>query len=306
MGEVIRDTFQSVTGEQLEKRLWLPQGQPKAVVQLVHGMAEHIDRYEETAQALSGAGFVLVGHTHLGHGAKAATLGHFAKESGWDALIDDTHALRLQTAGAYPDLPYFLLGHSMGSFVVRGYCLGYAKGLSGILLSGTGHFAPGIVSMGLLIARLQCALGLGEKPGRLLDKISNAGRNSRYSPPRTAFDWLSSREEVVDAYIADPYCGFPFTVRGYRDLFLGLKRLYPVHLSTMEREIPIWLFSGDMDPVGDYGKGVEAVARELREAGVADVTVTLYPGGRHEMFNEKDRQAVWADVTTWIEAHGKA
>ncbi len=294
-------TFRSVAGEELEKRLWLPEGQPKGVLQLLHGMAEHIDRYEATAQRLNQAGFAVVGHTHLGHGGQAKTLGHFAKKGGWDALIDDTQALRLATQAEYPGLPYFLLGHSMGSFVARGYALKYEKGLQGLVLSGTGHFDPLIVTVGRLVANLLCALGAGEKPSGLLAAMSNAGYNKSYAQVRTTYDWLSSDQDVVDAYIADPFCGFPFTARGYRDMFDGLARLYPGHLGSMEKAIPVLLFAGKEDPVGAYGKGVEKVGDELKAAGAQDVTVKLYDGGRHEMFNEKGKETVWADLIAWME-----
>lgn len=301
MGKPETTVFTSKAGGTLDSRLWLPNEAPRAVLQLVHGMAEHIDRYHETARQFTKAGFAVVGHTHLGHGPRAEVQGHFAEKSGWDALIEDTHSLRLTTSSAYPDIPYFLLGHSMGSFVVRTYCLQHEHGLSGVILSGTGHYPPPIVMAGLMIANLQCAFGLGKKPSHLLEKISSSGNNSHYDNPRTPFDWLSSDEAEVDTYIADPHCGFTFTARAYRDMFCGLKRLFPKNLNTMQPNIPILLFSGDMDPVGGYGKGVKSVATELRNAGVKDVTVKLYPKGRHEMFNETDRALVWMDLLRWME-----
>lgn len=301
MGEAVRETFLSVTGETLQKRLWLPQGEPQAVVQLIHGMAEHIDRYDPTAHALNAAGLAVAGHNHLGHGQGAQVLGHFAQKGGWEALIEDTHALRRATQEAYPGIPYFLLGHSMGSFVARGYALKHEKGLAGLILSGTGHFDPPILAVAGLIARVQCALGGGKKPSAILASMSSAGYNKSYGQARTTFDWLSSDHTVVDAYIADPFCGFTFTARAYRDLFHGLTQLYPQKLSAMEKDVPVLLFSGQEDPVGAYGKGVEKVAREIRGAGVKDVTVRLYENARHEMFNEQARKQVWADVIAWIE-----
>ena len=297
----MRDTFLSVTGQSLEKRLWLPSSYPKGIVQLVHGMAEHIDRYEETALYLNAAGFAVTGHTHLGHGPQAETLGYFAAEDGWNALIDDTHALRQQVSAQYPDVPYFLLGHSMGSFVVRTYCLEYEKGLAGVILSGTGHFPPPIVGFGKLVASISCAFGAEKKPNLFLQNVSNAGYNDKYDSPRTKFDWLSAHEPVVDAYIADPFCGFPFTSGGFRDMFDGLSRLYPPSLSVMEKDIPVYLFAGAHDPVGKYGAGVKKVAAELKAAGVKDVSVKLYEGGRHEMFNELDKQTVWTDLILWMQ-----
>lgn len=297
----VYDTFASVTGAELEKVLWPVEGRPKAVVQLVHGMAEHISRYDAAAQALNAAGYAVVGHTHLGHGEKARTLGHFAKENGWDALIDDTHTLRGQTQRAYPGVPYVLLGHSMGSFVVRSYCLKYEKGLAGVALSGTGHFEKPILMLGSAVAGLQCALGMAEKPSHLVEWLSSAGNNKGYDDPKTSFDWLSRDGEQVALYMADPYCGFTFTARAYRDMFSGLKRLYPEKLGAMEKDIPVYLFAGDMDPVGKHGAGVKKVAQELRDAGVKDVTLKLYPGGRHEMFNELNRDEVYADLIAWLD-----
>lgn len=301
MSAAIQATFPSVAGQQLEKRLWLPEGEPKAILQLVHGMAEYIDRYDETAKQMNEAGFLVVGHTHLGHGPGAQQLGHFSKKNGWDALIDDTHALRKETAAAYPNLPYFLLGHSMGSFVVRTYCLKYEQGLAGVILSGTGHFDPITLGAGKLIANLQCALGSAEKPSKMLERISTSGNNQKYENPRTDFDWISADDAVVDAYLADPYCGFTFTARAYRDMFTGLSRLYPKYLTEMEKDIPVYLFSGSMDPVGKYGEGVKKVAGEIQAAGVLSVSIKLYEGGRHEMFNERDRQVVWGDLILWME-----
>ena len=293
-------TFLSVQGQMVEKAFWPASGTPRAIVQLVHGMAEHIRRYEDTALALNAAGFTVVGHTHLGHGENARIKGYFGASRGWDALIEDVHALRQETQKAFPGVPYFLLGHSMGSFVVRGYCLKYEAGLSGVILSGTGHYAPAIVTAGSLIAGIQCALGMAQKPSHLLEKISSGGNCKGYPDVQTPFDWLSRDRSVVKRYIDDPLCGFTFTAAGYRAMFDGLSRLYPAKLSAMRPDIPICLLSGDKDPVGSNGAGVEQVARELRAAGVKDVTVTLYPEGRHEMFNELNRQQVWEDLAAWI------
>lgn len=294
-------TFASVRGSKLEKAFWPCGGQPRAIVQLVHGMAEHIRRYEATAKALNEAGFTVVGHTHLGHGPNAEIKGYFGEKGGWDALIEDVHALRTETQKQYPGVPYFLLGHSMGSFVVRGYCLKYEKGLAGVILSGTGHYDPAIVSAGSLIADLQSALGMAKKPSHLLEKISSGGNCKGYDDVQTPFDWLSRDRAVVKKYMDDPLCGFTFTVAGYRAMFDGLSRLYPQKIGAMEQDIPVYLLSGDRDPVGDNGRGVEQVAEEIRAAGVKDVTVRLYPDGRHEMFNELNKEEVWAELIEWIE-----
>lgn len=299
----IDSTFASVSGEVLEKAFWPAKGEPKAVVQLVHGMAEHIRRYDETARRLSEAGFAVVGHTHMGHGKNAGIPGYFGAKDGWDTLVKDTHAVRLATQKEYPNLPYFLLGHSMGSFVVRTYCLSHEKGLAGVILSGTGHYDKAILTAGGLLSKIQCLLGMANKPSRLLSKVSSAGNLKGYEDVQTEFDWLSRDRAVVKRYIDDPLCGFPFTAKGYGDMFEGLTRLYPEKLSAMEKEIPVYLFSGDKDPIGGNGAGVEKVAQEIRDAGVQEVTVKRYPDGRHEMFNELNREEVWADLIQWLNDH---
>ena len=293
-------SFRSAAGAELEKAFWPAQGQPRAVIQLVHGMAEHIRRYDQTAQALSRAGFAVVGHTHAGHGEKAVIPGWFAEKNGWDALIADVHTVRTETQKQFPGVPYFLLGHSMGSFVVRGYCLQHEAGLSGVILSGTGHFDKPIVAAGRLIANVLCTLGMQKKPSKLLQGISSAGYLKGYPDVKTPFDWLSRDRDEVARYIADPLCGFPFTAGGYRDMFGGLSYLYPEKLSPMEKNVPVLLFSGDADPVGANGAGVKRVAQEIRDAGVKDVSVKLYAQGRHEMFNELNREEVWQDLIHWM------
>lgn len=296
--------IRSVTGEKLEAYLWLPDdGNVKAIVQLAHGMSEHINRYDDVANALCSVGFAVVGNTHLGHGDGARLLGYFTKKDGWDALIADVHAIRQAIQAQFSDKPYFLLGHSMGSFVVRTYCLSHEKGLSGVILSGTGHQPMAVVNAGMLVADLQILFGLEKKTGKLLNQLSFGAYNKAFEPARTPYDWLSTDSEQVDRYMADPLCGFPFTVRGYKDLFTGLKRLVPNNLSTMEKDVPVLLFSGAQDPVGGNGAGVRVTAKELTDAGVKDVTVKLYEGGRHEMFNEKDRAQVLSDLIEWLQAH---
>ncbi|MEG0639874.1 MAG: alpha/beta hydrolase [Clostridia bacterium] len=302
MAEAIRGTFASKAGAELETRLWQADGEPRGIVQLVHGMAEHIDRYDETAKRLNAAGYTVVGHNQLGHGEKAEVKGYFADQEGWDAVLSDVHTLRTQQQVA--GLPYFLLGHSMGSFVVRTYCLEHEKGLGGVILSGTGHFAAPIVTAGSVVAAVQCAFGMAKKPSKLIDKLNFSANNKCFENPRTAFDWLTRNEEHVDRYVADPHCGFVFTAGGYRDLFRGLKRLYPNRIDTMDKTVPVLLLSGDHDPVGGNGAGVKLVAQELKAAGVAAVTVKLYEGGRHEIFNEINSEEVCADLIAWLNRVG--
>ncbi|MFH1513191.1 MAG: lysophospholipase [Bacillota bacterium] len=291
--------FRSATGQTLEKRVWKPEGEVRAVVQIVHGMAEHIACYDETAKRLNQAGFLVVGHNHAGHGAAAERLGWFGK-GGFDSLVEDVHTLRLDTQKKYPGAPYFLLGHSMGSFVVRNYCLKHGRGLRGVILSGTGHFPPMLVCEGLMLSNLFCFFGAARKPAKFIETMSFAGYNKDWSPPRTPKDWISRNEEKVDCYIADPLCGFTFTNAAYRDMFRGLKNLYPGKLAPMQKDVPVLLYGGACDPVGGRGSGVQKVAAELKTAGVQDVTVILYKDGRHEMHNEPNREEVILNLIDWM------
>ena len=295
---MLRGTFSSCTGEKLEYCMWFPEGDPRAVIQLVHGMAEHIDRYDATARALTRAGFSVVAHNHLGHGAQAPVKGWFGEKNGWQHLIDDVHLFRQCVQEHEPGVPYILLGHSMGSFVVRCYLMQYAQGLAGAILSGTGYFPKPVVMAGLGLANLVCLCGGGKKPSKLIDSIAFGANNKAVKDPRTPFDWLTRAEEVVDRYIADPCCGFLFTGAGYRDMFSGLNRL--TNIGNMPARLPVLFLSGEADPVGS-GDGVRRVAEEFRAAGMQHVDVKLYPEGRHEMFNEINREEVWQDVIHWVE-----
>lgn len=293
-----KGTFVSSTGAVLDYRLWLPENEPTAVIQLVHGMAEHIDRYDATARALVKAGYAVVGHNHLGHGTAARIKGYFAEKNGWQHLIDDVHILRQRIQMHNPGTPYILLGHSMGSFVVRCYMAQYAEGLAGVILSGTGFFPKAVAMLGLSVANLVCLCGGEKKPSKLINSIAFGGSNKLFKPARTDFDWLTRDDAIVDSYVADPYCGFIFTGSAYRDFFSGLDRLTQV--GKVPSDLPVLMFSGEKDPVGS-GDGVNKVAQQLREAGVKQVDVKLYPDARHEMLNEINREEVWQDIIRWIE-----
>lgn len=301
MIEMQKGIFRSVTGQKLDRRLWLPEGEPKAVVQFVHGMAEHIDRYDAPARALAAAGYAVVGHTHLGHGPKGIIKGYFADKDGWQCLIEDVHNLRKQTESYFPGKPYFLLGHSMGSFVVRCYLLEKAEGLAGAILSGTGWYDPMTLAGGLTICNIACLTGGAKKECALVKKAVSLSSKGNFEN-RTPSDWLSRDTAQVDKYEADPLCGFAFTASGYRDMFRGLKRLVKVdNLKKMPAGLPVYFFSGDKDPVGASGVGVNKIVDMFRQAGMQDVEVKLYPDGRHEMFNELNCEEVYQDLIGWLD-----
>ena len=293
--------FRSKAGDPLLRHIWRPEGGPRGIVQLTHGMAEHIRRYDALARALAEAGFAVVGHNHLGHGDTAVLQGFFMKKGGWDALVSDMHKVRLDTKSEYPDLPYFLLGHSMGSFLVRCYLLEHSAGLRGAVLSGTGAFSPAEARLGLILSRALILLGRGSRPAKLVDTLAFSANNKPFLPAKTPFDWLSRDEAQVQAYVDDPMCGFLFTAKGYHDLFTGLNRLTGLDgLKAMDKALAVLFLSGSRDPVGKNGAGMKRVADDFLAAGLHDVTVKLYPDARHEVFNEVNRLEVYTDLINWL------
>jgi alpha-beta hydrolase superfamily lysophospholipase len=294
--------FPSVKGVPLQARRWIPDGKIRGIIQIVHGMAEHIDRYDHVACALNDAGFLVTGHNHLGHGQSSSLHGFFGAQNGWQALIDDVHSLRTITEKAYPDIPYFLLGHSMGSFVVRCYLTEHADGLAGAVISGTGYYQPPVVRAGLALSNLLCSLGYAKKESPIIDRIAFSSSNKPFAPNRTPFDWLTRDKTEVDKYISDPECGFLFTASGYRDLFRGLMRLTRTEdLKRIPSSLPVLFISGERDPIGAMGNGVRKVSQDFINAKIRNITVHLYPECRHELFNELNRQEVFGDLIDWLE-----
>ena len=290
----------------LHAALWRPEGVPRAVVQIVHGISEHIGRYQDFAAFLAEHGFVAAGHDHLGHGRTARgreEQGFLAERNGWGLLVRDVHALREHVGAQFPGLPYFLLGHSMGSFVVRSYLIAYPGTVDGCLLLGTGQPAPALLTFGRAVCALLCRTQGPRHVSRLVTALSLGAYDRPFRPNRTRADWISSDPAEVDAYLADPLCRFVPTVGMFRDLLGGLQTIGdPRALSRMDPETPLALFAGGDDPVGDQGEGVRRVARLLREAGCRSVSVQLYPGARHELLHETCREQVYADLLAWLEA----
>ena len=301
--------FPSCDGtHQIFARQWLPtEGQPKAVVQIVHGVSEYIDRYAPVARYLADHGFLVVGCDHLGHGRTALgpeEYGFFTEQKGWHTVSGDVRRLRTLMGQKYPDLPYFLLGHSMGSFLARTYLIDWPGTLTGAILSGTGQEAPAMVTAGWHMANLVSKLSGQRAHSKLVEKLSFGAYNKQFAPTRTRADWISRDEAVVDAYIADPLCEFLPTAGMFRDMMEGLQYIANKNnLKKMDPATPVYIFSGDHDPVGGNGEGVQKVAGFFRDAGTEDLTVKLYPDGRHEMMNELNRDEVFADLLAWLDDH---
>jgi len=295
-------TYPSSDGvHQCHACLWLPdKREPRAVVQLVHGICEYIQRYAPFAEFLTDHGFAVTGNDHLGHGKTASGPEEYGYFEDWTCLVKDVHTLRVSTGERYPALPYFLLGHSMGSFVARTYLIDYPGTITGCILSGTGQEPPATVALGKGIT----GVGDPHKVNKVFYDLSIGSYNWKFHPNRTSADWISRSRETVDAYLKDPLCNFQTTAGMNHAMMCGLQYISDrENLAKMDKDTPVYFFSGDHDPVGAMGKGVHIVEGFFREAGIQDVTVKLYPGGRHEMLNEINRDEVFADTLAWMERH---
>lgn len=285
-------------------REWVPEGSPRGVVQLVHGVAEHIGRYDPAARFLAAHGYVVCGEDHLGHGLTAGgKFGYFGPKNGWDLVARDIRRLRELEGEKFPSLPYVMLGHSMGSFLTRTYLIRWPGTVDAAVLSGTGQESAAAVAFGKTLSGALCRTKGPDYVSKTVNDLSLGAYNRAFKPNRTSSDWISRDEAAVDAYLADPLCGFLPTVAMFRDMMGGLQFIADKgNLSKMNKDTPVYFLSGDHDPVGSMGKGVRKVEELFRSAGCRDVTVKLYPGGRHEMFNEINRQEVFDDLLAWMES----
>ena len=300
-------TYPSSTGHNTIRALkCLPEGEPKAVMQIVHGIAEHIDRYRDFMAFLAENGYLAVGNDHLGHGktiADPSEQGFFAEKDGWDRVVDDMDTLHDLMKKDYPSIPYVFFGHSMGSFLTRTYLIKHPKNYDAAVLSGTGHQGKLLVLGGYAAASLYTAIEGAHAVGKTLNNIAFGSYNKGYENPRTIYDWLSRDPAVPDAYAADPLCGFIATNGLFRDMMGGIKFITDQkNIEMMNKEKPVYFMSGDADPVGENGKGVMRAYKAFCDAGLHDVTIRLYPGGRHEMLNEINKEQVYQDILNWLEA----
>ena len=295
--------LQSATGQgELYVRVWEPENQPKAVLQIVHGMAEHIERYDRFARYLNQNSILVVGADNASHGksiSKDGIRGYFGAEHGWNSLIQDIQSVHSIIKQSYCDLPCILFGHSMGSFLARSYAARHGDDLDGFIFCGTAGKNPAL-PVAKLLARSEIRKNGASTPSRLLDKLSFGAYNNAFKPNRTPFDWLSRDEAEVDKYVDDPACGFVFTAAGFRDLFDGLGEVSGPQWARRVPKRPILLIAGDADPVGANGKGVKQVEAWLVQSGNR-VKCILYPGARHELLNETNREQVSDDVRLFIE-----
>lgn len=295
-------SFESVNGYcSIAWHLYLPLEEPKAIVQLSHGMCEYVNRYEPLAEYLTARGIIFCGNDHLGHGDSIRSerdLGFFGKQ-GWQSEVKNMYRFTLMLHERFPHLPIILLGHSMGSFLARAYLALCPDHLAAACLCGTSGALP-TAPIGLILAHL-----IGKFKGQFyrsefLQKLAFGKYNDRIVPRRSSFDWLSHSDEVVDRYIADPRCNFTFTANGFQNLLSVLHFASSKKAFDQTPSLPLLLICGSADPVGQYGKGVLQTATRYFHAGVFDLSCHIYPGERHEIFNEPEYELAFSDFYHFV------
>jgi len=287
--------------------LWEPEGAVKGVIQISHGMTEMIERYEDFALFLNKNGYAVIGNDHLGHGLTAGNvsdLGYFCPQNMSATVAADLYRVTRCAKKRYPKKPYFLFGHSMGSFMARRYLMTYGSQLDGAILCGTGTQSSLVLMAGKVVANT-LRLVFGDRfRTRLLRMNAFGSYQKRIPNARTGSDWLTRDEKIVDFCIGNKYCNFIFTVNGYRTLFEVLSFIQDKqNIEKIPKELPLFLIAGGEDPVGNYGKGVKKIYKCYKSAGIKDVAMKLYPEDRHELLNELDRDVVYADVLKWFDEH---
>lgn len=287
--------------------LWVPETAPRAIVQIAHGMVEYVERYEGFAEFLNKHGILVAGNDHLGHGdsfTEEWQKGYFVGKKGDICAMQDLHRMTVLLQKKYPDIPHFLFGHSMGSFFTRRYLCMYPNEIDGAVICGTGWKPAPVLAGGLFVVKLLSFLRGDKYRSEFVTKLSFGSINKAFEPVKTSKDWLSRDVEVARKYLNDEKCGFLFTLNGYRTLFRSMYLAQDMELlQKMDEDLPVLFIAGEMDPVGDFGKGVKKTVNAFYASGMKDVECILYPEARHELINELNKEEVFQDVLEWLEFH---
>ncbi len=283
---------------------WCPDSKPILILQIVHGMIDFIDRYDDFANYLADNGIMVIGHDHLGHGSSIKSendFGFFADKNGVDILLKDMHTLSSIYKKKYPNVPIVMLGHSMGSLLTRLYLTKYGHEVNSAIILGTTYQSKSITSLAKIAVNI-LSLFMGKRYRSTLVNNMAFGRNNKsFEPARTPFDWLTRDEVIVDKYIAEPRNNFIFTLSAYKDLFTLLGRLSDDRiLSLMPKYLPVLFIAGERDPVGGFGKSVNIIYKKFLLAGMSKVDIKLYGDDRHEILNELDRSEIYEYLYNWI------
>lgn len=285
--------------------IWETEKEPVGVLQIVHGMAEYIDRYDNFAKYMTEHGFNVIGHDHLGHGYSVSDerdYGFFAEENGDKIIVEDMHSVTQYAKEKWEELPNFILGHSMGSFCLRQYLTKYSNDVFGAIIMGTGWIPSAAALLGKTIATNTCKSKGSHTVNPLLIKLTLEPYNKPFAPARTNCDWLSKDEKQVDLYVNDKLCGFDFTAGAYKDFFTVLEKIAKNRqLIGMRKSLPILITSGSVDPVGGK-KACEKLNAQYKRCGIDDVTLKLWENDRHEILNELDKSDVYDYICTWLKS----
>ncbi len=290
--------------ETLALTIYRPAGKPKGAVTVVHGMSEHRRRYDAFAEHLQNEGYGVITYDLPGHGETAGEkrLGYFGPENGMDLLVSSVQAVMELLRREFPDVPVFLFGHSMGTIISRCWLQKHGD-VSGVVLSGAPNYTPAIPA-GLAAAKAVRLVKGPEGYSTMLDELVTGQFNKALADPKTPVDWISYDTGNVERYLADPLCGFPFTVQGYVDLVTGLERMHdPKRYGHVRADLPIVFFAGKDDPCTGGTAGLADSIATLQEAGYGDVSCRIYDGMRHEILNEAEHEKVFADISGWLDEH---
>ena len=283
---------------------WIPEKEIKAILQIAHGVTEHIDRYDELAEYLTDKGILVVGNDHLGHGKSLGTTMYFGPEGSWNYVVEDINTCKNLVEEEYPTLPYFMLGFSLGSFVLRNFLIDYKPNIAGAVIVGTGYNSNFEVALAKFIANSEAKKYGEENTTDKIKSLTFATYNKMFENPKTEYDWLSLSEKNLDEYTKDPLRGEAMSSGLFRELLSGMKYTCNfINIKNMNKETPILFLSGDKDPVGGQTKGVNKVYDLFKKANIKDVTLKYYENLRHDVLHEDNKKEVYDFIYKWLIEH---
>lgn len=285
--------------------IWEPEEEIKAILQISHGMVEYIKRYEEFAKYLNKEGILVIGNDHLGHGKSVESqeeLGYFCSGHRSKIVVEDLHHVTEYAKTNYGNMPFFLFGHSMGSFLARRYIMTYGKAVDGAIISGTAKYARYELKVGKICAAIIKKRNGEKYHSPFMQKLLFAKNNRKIEEPESENDWLTREKEIVRKYNKDPFCTFTFTINGYETLFDAITFIQKKeNIKNIPQNLPLFFIAGQEDPIGNYGKSVSKVCAEYQKVGLKDVQLKIYENCRHELTNEINRKEIYRDIRLWIE-----